>query len=386
MKIYIFANGFTLEGMSGGDRFFIEVGKEWSTQGHEVHIFTPKIGYNVCRREGAIDCIFHITKSPGIEKLGLTGEYLFRMVATSFTPIPGKPDIVFSSSDYIYDVLPSYLLKNKWNDIIWLTTVFHIILPPSQRRGKSLQRDFESFISQRISLSLIKRKIDIILTDNYETRDALVKFKIPSSKIHLTIGAPNFAQIKGVQIKGKEFDACYLGRIHSNKGVFDLVTVWKLVCEAKNDAKLVMVGTGDEEAVKRLKETIAKNHLEDNIVLAGFVSEEEKYEILKKSQVFVFASYEEGWPTVFSEAMACSLPVIAYFLPAYMDFEESILKIKVGDTKEFADKIVQTLSNQNLKNKFIMLGSDVVNKFSWKTIASDILDWYTTSRKLSPKN
>lgn len=388
LKIFIVANGIPdydsstcVEGMSGGDRFFMGLAKEWSDQGHKVHIFTSNRGRDICMRQGVTDCIFHIPETPGSKTLGLTWEYLNRMVATSARCLTEMPDIIFSSSHYFYDTLPSAILKSRWKDTVWLTTVFHVIPPPFQRKGATFHRDLESFVSQRISLSLIKKKADVVITENSTTENVLNKrFGVPNRKIKLAISGLDYDQIEKALTTNKIYDASYLGRIHPIKGVFDLVSVWSMVCRVMKDAKLVMMGMGENEDVQKFRETILEKELEDNIILKGFVTESKKYPILKASRIFVFASREEGWPNVFTEAMACDLPVVTYYLPTYRDREESIIKVRLGDKEEFAKKVVETLLNENIRNDFVERGRKIAMEANWKVIAKRVLDWCMHAR------
>jgi glycosyltransferase involved in cell wall biosynthesis len=94
-----------------------------------------------------------------------------------------------------------------------------------------------------------------------------------------------------------------------------------------------MAGSGPERdffarEMQRLKLT--------NIELAGFVSEAEKFSLLKKSKYFFFPSYEEGWGIALAEALYCECRCICYELPHYRSiFGDFPVYAKLGDAADF---------------------------------------------------
>jgi glycosyltransferase involved in cell wall biosynthesis len=106
-----------------------------------------------------------------------------------------------------------------------------------------------------------------------------------------------------------------------------------VLARTRPDLRLVMVGTGPERdffvtEMQRLKLT--------NIQLAGFVSEEEKIALLKKSTWFFFPSYEEGWGIALAEALYCECRCLCYQLPHYQSiFGDFPAYVRLGDPEDF---------------------------------------------------
>jgi glycosyltransferase involved in cell wall biosynthesis len=72
---------------------------------------------------------------------------------------------------------------------------------------------------------------------------------------------------------------------------------------------LVIVGKGDYEL--KLRQEVIKFGLTDKVQFTGFVSEEDKIILLKKSSVFVCCSIDEGgWTIAGLEAMKCGVPLV----------------------------------------------------------------------------
>lgn len=183
-----------------------------------------------------------------------------------------------------------------------------------------------------------------------------------------------------------------MGRLIPSKGIFDLAEIWKLVVEKSPKTRLAVIGTGEEVMKDRLKELIRKNSLDNNIELLGFLPKREVIRVLKSARVFLFPSWEEGWGISVAEAMACGLPVVAYDLPVYKEiFSSGITKVPLGATGQFADEVIQLLSDKEL---LVKMGQDALSQssvYDWDIVAkqefetlSTMLRCYTKRTKVGP--
>jgi glycosyltransferase involved in cell wall biosynthesis len=163
----------------------------------------------------------------------------------------------------------------------------------------------------------------------------------------------------------------FLGRIHQGKGVFDLVKIWKQVLSIFPKAdKLVLIGSGDRETTLKLEELIKKENLSQKIILVGFVSREKKYEILKKSKLFLYPSYYDANPISTVEAIACGLPIVAYELPIFLEHYPKELAefVPKGNIEIFSQKVVAILTDQKKREKMSDFGIKWTKRISWKSI------------------
>ncbi|MCH5259482.1 MAG: glycosyltransferase [Lachnospiraceae bacterium] len=97
-----------------------------------------------------------------------------------------------------------------------------------------------------------------------------------------------------------------LGRLDAGKNFPRIIKAFSLAKKEIRDAQLLVIGDGEEK--KKLEEVIGQFKLQDSVTLLGFRINSAPY--LKRSCVFVQASFVEGFPNALVEGM-CFLPVIA---------------------------------------------------------------------------
>jgi phosphatidylinositol alpha-1,6-mannosyltransferase len=74
--------------------------------------------------------------------------------------------------------------------------------------------------------------------------------------------------------------------------------------------KYVLSGQYDSAEEKRIRDLIKKFNVNEQVILTGFLNENELTEHFLLSDMFVLPSKKEGFGIVFVEALACGLPVI----------------------------------------------------------------------------
>lgn len=101
----------------------------------------------------------------------------------------------------------------------------------------------------------------------------------------------------------------YLGLIHPNKGIFDLL---KVLGDHKPElASRIKLYIGGNGQTAQLSEIIERAGLGDMVEFKGWVTGPEKEKLLESSDVFVLPSYYEGSPVALLEAMSYGKPVIS---------------------------------------------------------------------------
>lgn len=101
----------------------------------------------------------------------------------------------------------------------------------------------------------------------------------------------------------------YPSRINPIKRQRLLVEAAKYV---RTDVKIVLAGSGSETEMDHLKNMIKKNHLQERVKLAGFISEKEKLEYYASCLGVYFGAYDEDYGYITLEAFFAEKPVIVH--------------------------------------------------------------------------
>ena len=99
----------------------------------------------------------------------------------------------------------------------------------------------------------------------------------------------------------------FLSRIEKEKGIYNLLEIFKSLKKENQNYKLIFAGDGNE--LNNLRLLVEKENI-SGVTIKGFVQGEEKKMLFKKATVFVFLSEFEGMPNAVLEAMAFGLPVV----------------------------------------------------------------------------
>lgn len=167
------------------------------------------------------------------------------------------------------------------------------------------------------------------------------------------------------------FDAVFVGRHDTEKGVFDLIKIWKIVVSQKPAAKLLMIGSCNPKNGAKLSSLIDEYGLQNSVTMMGTIGDDEKYSLMKRTKVCVFPSYVEEWGLVPQEALACGLPVVVYDLPVYAENIAdcpAAFRVRVGDFKSMARRTLELLADGEYSH-YGKLGPACVQGFSWEEVA-----------------
>jgi glycosyltransferase involved in cell wall biosynthesis len=269
-------------------------------------------------------------RNSGVSLPEIIGVFLVRILQAIWRGWrnPRTYDVALAASPYMADVIPVWFWKARHKGAI----IYHVI--PERQAVNLLTRVRFALaaLEQKITMGILRRACDFIVAGNEFTRTQL-QARLPGKPIFVLPAGFDAAFIDGIPAEKKDPAlGCFVGRMVSQKGIFDLLRVMPELARTNPEFKLVMAGTGPEREafaaeVQRLKLT--------NIELAGFISEAEKISLLKRSTYFFFPSYEEGWGIALAEALYCECRCLCYELPHYRSvFGELPVYARLGDAAD----------------------------------------------------
>lgn len=348
--LLIFDVGYGLgKNKSGGTTRLIEVMRRLPADEYSPHFVTSVGGEHVYASEGfypeatvlASSLFFRVEKYKFQRLISNVISLLHSLIKLPSLP---KPDIVYSSSDYLFDVIPAVLTKIFRNGR-YFAFVHHLCVSPTNRRGHILINSI-SYASQRLSFRLIRRYADKVFVYDTPEGDQIAQFfhgsKVTVHKVFNGVDLPFLASFKTTKI---QWDACFAGGLRATKGIFDVVRVWRLVADTLPDAQLLIMGSGPPQTVSQLRTYIEHHDLSGNVTLFGHAKTSELIQQMKNSRAFVSTSHEEGWGIALCEAIACGLKAHAYSLPAFQRFGEFVNQVDRFDESSLANNIIASLSD-----------------------------------------
>jgi len=382
LNILITANSQTKgDTLSGADRIFIECAKRWVQREHRISLITCKEGYEMCQRYGLKNVDYHI-ESPR-RRFPLYLVYILRMIKGGIFVLRMKPDarntIVYSSSDFWPDSIPAWILKERFKKVKWVAG-FYLFAPnpfdnTSPYKMKAAPRGLFYYLSQMLVYSLVRKNADMVFVTNELDRWRFIDNGrlTPNRVIAVRGGVDVKTPALVPEPERKKFDAVFVGRFHPQKGVLELLDIWRFVCQMKSDAKLALIGVGELEG--EVKAKIEKYGLEDNVVLFGFKDGVEKLKIFKASKVVVHPAIYDSGGMAACEAMACGLPAVSFDLPALRSYyPQGMLKTPCYDLKKFAKNILSLLSDEGLYRKVSYDALSWAKEWNWDNRAQQLFE------------
>jgi glycosyltransferase involved in cell wall biosynthesis len=406
VKIAYFVDEFPPFFRGGLGTYAMEITTEYVKEGHEITVFS--------RNEG---------KAPTNDRwngVNVNRPLLMKMV--DVLPVISPGDVMnwdrngqqFFMETMLYNLLSASKLTNDlvpkgqsfdlaaahdWlafpagiiareNLALPLVVHFHSTEQGRTGGGSAKIRDIERLAAQ---------KADLIVTVSYAMRDELVRLGYQESKIRVVYNGVDTEKYSPYAFKSEEIRAFrekigvgdapmifFVGRLTWVKGADTLTMAMAQIIREVPDAKLVIVGKGEQEDM--LRNMVRQHGLEDNVILNfSYVTEDERRLYYAASDLCIFPSKYEPFGIVSLEAMSMGKPVIvgatgtSGFREQIVPFGEHICGFHINphdpsDIAKFAvillkDKELQKTMGHNARQR-------VLDKFTWQKAAADTIIVY----------
>jgi len=358
MKIAIIVNFFPPKWLAGTEIATYHMAEHLAKRGHEVHIITSLDDDLV---ENSYEKGFHIHRIPVIRIRTIGLIFFWTDIFRTIKKI--DPDIVHAQS--LIFAIPALISKKflKIPYVVW---------------GQGSDIYIRNWFMKVVSKTIIKNADSALaLTKSMrEVMQAIYNCDIPV--------VPNGIDIEDYSDRPDKQDSetprkriLFVGRLDPVKGVQYLLKAMKIVSKVLPEAKLILVGDGEErENLESLTNTLG---LSDRVDFVGRISHEEIPDYLYQADIFVLPSLSEGFPLVILEAMACGLPIVATRVGGVPDIIEDGVNgylVESGDFQEMAKKIIFILENEPLKLLISKNNRIKVQEFEWKNVINQLEQIY----------
>ncbi|MBS1761910.1 MAG: glycosyltransferase family 4 protein [Bacteroidetes bacterium] len=234
---------------------------------------------------------------------------------------------------------------------------------------------------------IAKNAAQIVTVSNYEKEKIQSKLKIPDKKIRTIYNAcsnhffseTSAEELETLKVKMNlpERFILFLGNTDPKKNLPNvLLSLAVLKKKNKLDFTLVMPDFGKENLLKLLRFQ-GNEHLIENIMLTGYIPNNELPGLYKLSLLFLYPSLRESFGIPILEAMASGAPLICSNTSAIPEIAgEGACYVNPSNPEDIAEKIEEVLKNNSLRNQLVEYGYKRAAMFSWKKTANELLELY----------
>ena len=175
----------------------------------------------------------------------------------------------------------------------------------------------------------------------------------------------------------------FLGRLHPKKGLSNLIEAWaqlKVKDKALADEwRLVIAGWSQGGHEEQLKKTVAEKELEHDVIFLGPVFDDTKRACFQNADTFILPSFSEGLPMCILEAWSYGLPVImtgeCNIPEGFQAGAAIVIQPQTDSVTEGLGKLL-SMSDADRRQMGWNGRNLVASKFSWPTIAAQMIDVY----------
>ena len=215
-------------------------------------------------------------------------------------------------------------------------------------------------------------KIDYIISNSIRTKEGIKRVYNREAEVIYPCITSN---IDFLPIKESEH-FLYIGRIEKPKNIENALSAFKILLENidNKDLKFIIAGKGRYE--KYLKNFVKKINLENNIIFKGFVSEEEKKELLNKSYALVMPAINEPFGLTVIEALYCScISIISNKSGVYEAVKDYSISCNTENIEEIYNAMLLSYKDKGIKEKFLELSKPSIHNFTVSSYSENIIKY-----------
>src|SRR5439155_265582 len=275
-----------------------------------------------------------------------------------------------------FDVLRAHSLRYLGPSLLIASSRYRLNVPIVAHRHHLDRNWLNPLIEGRV-MRAVER---VVVGSEFATRQAAAELGVAREKFSVVPygvdrrfrhAAKTAALVARHGLSGKVV-ALFLGGLKERKNLFFLLDVWREVARAREDARLVVAGSGP--LLGRLKRHTAKVGLEGRVVFAGYVPEHAKVDYYNLADLLLFPSAMEGFGLTVAEAMSCELPVVVSdrgSLPELVVDGEGGLLVGPSDRAACVRKTLLLCADVILRRKFgAASGERVERRYRWDPCAA----------------
>jgi len=286
-------------------------------------------------------------------------------------------DVIHLLDIYSISTFWAYKYSRKWNVPLFITTS-GVLSDYSQKNKGFLKKIFNIFLKK----TLLNAEAVIVQTES-EKKDCeklgIKNLNLIKPGINLTeynnLPSRNIFREK-YNLKDDDFCILFLGRIHEVKGIKFLIDA---ICQIRNLKVFLIIVGSKNDYLDHLFKNIQNFDMNNQIILTGWVSEEEKFEAYMGADIYCLPSLYDCAPITILEACACGLPIITTTSNGLFEIarDGAGLVVDPGDSDALRNAILELTNDRDTMKQLGNKGRKIVqDDFDWDNKLKELEQLY----------
>ena len=253
---------------------------------------------------------------------------------------------------------------------------------------------------RNLGLAAAKKAAFVVTPTQYASNQLSKYTGLPQGKIVVIGEAPKTIKHPNKEHQNKEYQKnahpvstitqnilntdyiLHVGTLEKRKNLPALIHAFKMVQQSGfPNLKLVLVGkasnkkTLDDSAV--ITDAINQEQLSRDVILTGYLNDDEVQAIYQKAKLYVFPSINEGFGIPVLEAFKYKVPVVIAnntCLPEVAG--QGAKSFNPFEVSDIAQAITLLLNDQGLRQSYIEKGNAQLQNFSWEKTAESLMQLF----------
>jgi glycosyltransferase involved in cell wall biosynthesis len=241
----------------------------------------------------------------------------------------------------------------------------------------------------RFTVPAAKRCSKIIVPSLHIQKKLPVCMNIPEDRLVCVYEAPkSLAQLKPTtnvqherlkhwELLGQPY-LLHVGMLNKRKNIPMLIYAFREVLAHKPYLKLVLAGSMDVtyhiNDKEQIEKAIADTGLQEQIILTGYMSDEDLSILYNHALLYIFPSFNEGFGLPVLEAFMHGVPVLVANNSCLPEIGgNAVVTFDPWNSKDLAGQIIRVLSDPDEYRRLKRAGYDRLAQFSWHNAAESLV-------------
>jgi glycosyltransferase involved in cell wall biosynthesis len=293
-----------------------------------------------------------------------------------------------SVSPALLRLLPSYV---RWSDVTHLTGTYSFPTIPTLllcraidkplvwsprgalQRWEGSRRRVLKGAWESVCRQIAPRRMVLHVTSEEEAQES--RKRLPGVRTALVTNGVDIPQLARKAAEKGVLRLIYLGRLHPQKGIENLLMACALLKTSSLRWSLTIAGEGDVDYVKSIRALLEELRLSDYVTMVGHL-DGDVTQALSKADVLVLPSFSENFGMVVVEALAHGVPVIASRKTPWARLQEMRCGLWVENSPASLAAAIDRIAHMSLREMGLNGRSWMEAEFRWESIAGQMIQVY----------